>query len=744
MNRLRGRSSSLGAAFTIITITSKIASPAPSSAPATGSLFPPHGCTQKGSEFQPASPTAEATRAPAANRQKPPAPPPPPAATVISAKTAPTTASSVARTGSATSHDHEGGWHEFKLTTTKTSLMNGFRHQVMRMQSKRELDPTDSNQFTRPVRLHRRDPGGPLPGAKEAAAANKAAEAGEKAKDKVGQGKKDAEKRANLGKFAPFGGAQKQKQKVFHNNTQQVFRSNDADKTLRYEEYFPLFIEDYDNKNTWLGELESSLSKGVFAMFMFEEGAFRMVPVEQWYKFQEKNEFRTMTSEEAELEMKKNTRPPRWLIKRAEHKESQQRELGENARANKALFTRKGDKLKSEADNDDLDFEDDQFADDEEAPIMEGEKLENKEIEEQQSANLSNARDERDWEKEEIVRKRLEDVPRKHGKKVKKALVNREGNFTYESDSDANPYGITGDGDSKDEEETACTEEGKPKEVERKKAEAAAEKEKTDPRKSKAAPVAAPAFTSTPGVTAAAAPQGKPGPELKREGTPPHPESGTESRKNPKRNTAANNITGNSTALPILGGADKKRIVKQKVARESHYQIASSTPSPSPPLPAVGTVNEMCRADLTAGECIGDEWSGRMSHGPGSKKQRVMITTGGRSLSYAAVAADSRQGTPGASRLDSPAATAGAGNTSAPMARGTPGPLGTPLPPPHPGYMKNILSSNPDGVTLKFIADKFKNRAGDAEAKKEPVSSLRSPSELTDKRTYKLKEGVGA
>ncbi|KAG0633994.1 hypothetical protein HOY80DRAFT_988675 [Tuber brumale] len=760
-----------------------MASPAPSSAPTTGSPVPRMVARRREANSNPLVQRQKRPRAPVANRQKPAAPPPPPPAVAISAKTVPSTASSVSGTGSAIAADDEGEWREFKLTTTKASLLKGLRHHVMRMQSKREIDPTDPTQFTRPVRLHRRDPRAPLQGAKEEAAANqlaaanKAAEAGEKAKDEVEQAKKDAEKQANLDKIAPFGGAQKQKQKVFHKKTQQVFKSNDAEKKLRYEEFFPWFIEDFDNKNTWQGQLESSLSKGVFAMFVLEEGAFRMVPIEKWYKFQEKNRFPTMTSEEAELEMKKNARPPRWLMKRAEEKESKQRELEENARANKTLFTRKGDRLKGEADNDDLDFEDDQFADDEEAPIMEGEEQENKEIEkrikkEQLSANFFDARDERDWEKEELERKKLEEVRRKHGKKVKKALMNREGNFTYESDSDANPYGTTGDEDSEDEEETSRKEEEKKKEEERKKAEAAAEKEKVDPRKSKTPPVATPASTSTPAVTAPAAPQPKSKatgsttgaphpnaanrkdkhpagtplplsdkkPQLKRAGTPPHPESGTESRKKPKKNTAANNITGKSTTLPILGGADKKNIVKLKVASESLSQIASSTPSPSPPPPGVGTVNKKRKADVTAGARSGDERSGEMSDGPGSKKQRIKITTGGRSLSPAAAAAASRQGTPGASRAGSPAATAGAGNTSAPAARGTPGP---------PDFItdaeiRTVLSSNPEGVTLKFIADKFKNRVRNEEVKKGLVSSLRRLSVSTDKRTYKLKEGVGA
>ncbi|KAG0640244.1 hypothetical protein HOY80DRAFT_1070016 [Tuber brumale] len=759
-----------------------MASPAPCSAPGIGSPVPRMVARRREANSNPLVQRQKRPRPPAQNRQTPAPPPPPPAAVAISAETAPSTASSVSRTGSIIAADGEGAWQEFKLTTTKASLMKGLRHHVMRMQSKRELDPTDPNQFTRPVRLHRRDPRGPLQGAKEAtaanrlAAANQAAEAGEKAKDKVVQAMKEPERQANLSKIAPFGGAQKPNQKVFHKKTQQVFRSNDAER-LRYEEFFPWFIEDFDNKNTWQGQLESSLSKGVFAMFVFAEGAFRMVPIEKWYKFQEKNKFRAMTSEEAELEMKKNSRPPRWLMKRTVEKERQQRELEENAGATKPLFTRKGCRLKGEADNDELDFEDDQFADDEEAPIVEGAEQENNEIEnrikqEQLSANFFNSRDERDWEKEELVRKRLEEVCRKHGKKVKKALMNREGNFTYESDSDKNPYGTTGDEDSEDAEETAREEEEKKKEAERKTAEAAAEKEMVDPCKSKTLPGAVPASTSRLGVTAAAAARrksmvtggtsGEPHPnaanktdkelagtplplwdkqpELKRAGKPPHAKLGTESRKKPKKNTATNSITGKSTAHPILGVAEMKNVVKQKVCRESHALIAPSNPS-GYPLPAgAGTLNKKRKADVTAGDGVGDEGSGKMSDGPGSKKKRVMISTGGRSPSHSAAARDSSKGTPGESRTGSPAATPGAGNTSAPRARGIPGP---------PDFIsdaeiRRVLSSNPEGVTLKFIADKFKNRAGNEEANKGLLSSLRRLSELTDKRTYRLKEGVGA
>lgn len=59
---------------------------------------------------------------------------------------------------------------------------------------------------------------------------------------------------------------------------------------------------------------------------------------------------------------------------------------------------------------------------------------------EQLSANVFDARNERDYDEEERERKQLEAMRLKQGKKVRKALMNREGNFTYETDSDGNPY----------------------------------------------------------------------------------------------------------------------------------------------------------------------------------------------------------------------------------------------------------------------------------------------------------------
>lgn len=290
----------------------------------------------------------------------------------------------------------EPDWQEFKLTTTKREILAGLRHHVVRLQSKRIVNPMNPDEFTMPIRLHRRDPKAPLQGGREQEAAAAAQAAAAKTADAdvdpavaEERAKREAEKAAQAEKIAPYGGAQKQKKQAFKKKTQQVFRQNEADKKLRYEEYFPWFIEDFDNKNTWQGQLENPLSGGTFAMFVLDEGAFKMVPIEKWYKFTEKNKFRTLSIEEAESAIKRATVAPRWLMKmtRAEEKARERAEKEANYRSYNRLVTRRGDRLekilpKSEtADADDLDFDDDRFADDEEAPVMEGEEQENKEIE---------------------------------------------------------------------------------------------------------------------------------------------------------------------------------------------------------------------------------------------------------------------------------------------------------------------------------------------------------------------------
>lgn len=54
--------------------------------------------------------------------------------------------------------DPKESFTDFPLVITKRALMEGLRHHVARFASKQEVDPSNKEEFTRPVRLHRRDP----------------------------------------------------------------------------------------------------------------------------------------------------------------------------------------------------------------------------------------------------------------------------------------------------------------------------------------------------------------------------------------------------------------------------------------------------------------------------------------------------------------------------------------------------------------------------------------------------------
>ncbi|KAK5695694.1 transcription factor IIF subunit tfg1, partial [Elasticomyces elasticus] len=47
---------------------------------------------------------------------------------------------------------------DYPLVTTKRALREGMKHHIARFASKKNIDPRDESQFTRPVRLQRRDP----------------------------------------------------------------------------------------------------------------------------------------------------------------------------------------------------------------------------------------------------------------------------------------------------------------------------------------------------------------------------------------------------------------------------------------------------------------------------------------------------------------------------------------------------------------------------------------------------------
>ena len=287
--------------------------------------------------------------------------------------------------------DDPSTYAEYKLVTTKASLLANMRFHCMKFYSKRDVNLLNPEEFTRPVRLHRRDPRAPLQGGGKMEGMvvqspdpeEKEIDPVEKAKQEAAAAEKEAIQKENLAKIAPHGGAVKQKKNMFKKKTQQVFQQDETEKKLRYEEYFPWMIEDFDNKNTWVGNLEGALSTSS-VMLVMDEGMFKMIPVEKFYKFQQRNIYATLSAEEAEAALRsKEGKVARWFMDmtKMHEKTAKAKEEQDNMKAQKRLFTVKGDRLEGRegkagfTDADELDFEED-FADDEEAPIIDGDEEE--------------------------------------------------------------------------------------------------------------------------------------------------------------------------------------------------------------------------------------------------------------------------------------------------------------------------------------------------------------------------------
>lgn len=282
----------------------------------------------------------------------------------------------------------------------------------------------------------------------------------EREQQEILQREREAQKQADLAQIAPTASqAAKAKKGRNKKKTQQVYRTNqsaEAQKAskLRYEEALPWHLEDFDNKNIWVGNYESALSD-VHVALTVGASAFYMYPIEKWYKFTAKNQFKTLTIEEAESRMNHKVKEPRWFMKSVED-EKQRREETFNRKQGSKLYVGKWENSaaqqsginsrKSEfTDTNDLDFEEDRFADDEENQLFEGEEEEAKEAEDrikrdQLQANIFDLKEEQEYDKEENEEKKEEELAKKLGKGVRKALRDREKNLIYDDDSDRNPY----------------------------------------------------------------------------------------------------------------------------------------------------------------------------------------------------------------------------------------------------------------------------------------------------------------
>lgn len=358
--------------------------------------------------------------------------------------------------------------HDYPLVITKRPHAEGFRHHVARFASKKNVDPRNSEEFVRPVRLHRRDPRAP-PGGAGGVKGEDTLQNGmddmddkEREKQEALKAEREQKREAELAQVAPSvsSGASRAYGKN-KKKTEQIYRNDQTDEQkkqsqLRYEEALPWHLEDFDNKSTWVGSYEAALSDNYAMMVLGQDGVFRLVPLEKWYKFTQKNQFQTLTAEEAEIRFNKKVKEPRWFMDSEESRQKRKEEQEYKKHAS-GLFLGKWEKggggsgeaapvTKHEnADADDLDFQEDRFADDEDNMNLFEEDQETKETEErikkdQLQANVFDTKEEKEYEKQEKLEKKEKELTKRFGKRTKKALMKREKNYIYDSDSSGNPY----------------------------------------------------------------------------------------------------------------------------------------------------------------------------------------------------------------------------------------------------------------------------------------------------------------
>ena len=366
--------------------------------------------------------------------------------------------------------DDPSTYQSYPLIAAGKAEIERLRFHAMRFAGKGEIgvvNPWDPNQFTPPLRLHRRFardimnvPVAPADGVDDK----------EREKDAIRKAERQAQREADQALIAPSQKSEltKKRQQVGQKKVVDVFYPQDtvaAQKTakLRYEEGRPWHLEDFDGKNTWIGSYEEPLSETHVMLSLKSDGTFRMVPLEKWYKFIPTGRVKTMTLDEAEKHMAKKIKDSRWLADAQQGITLKQRMEAERQknlsrgrvgmRGEQTRFKGEdddGERLDIANDMDEIDFEhEDEFQDDDEAEgkLYGEEDEEFKEAkrkirEEQLGANVfagSGVKEEKDWDEEEEREKKEAREERRRQRKLKKSLVKQERKYEYESESD-HPY----------------------------------------------------------------------------------------------------------------------------------------------------------------------------------------------------------------------------------------------------------------------------------------------------------------
>ncbi|KAJ4305317.1 transcription factor IIF subunit tfg1 [Kalmusia sp. IMI 367209] len=354
------------------------------------------------------------------------------------------------------------GARSFPLVVTREDLKE-LRHHVMRLQTKDRINIQNEQQFTPPVRLHRRDPRAPPGGKAEEEEETKEdlEEAKEKERMEIAKEERRKAREETQAKIAPTG---TKKPPAFQKKTEQKWRPDDTPEAkkrqlLRYEETLPWHLEDDDNKQIWVGTYESEMSEThVMLTVENQEGqasVIQLAPLERWYRFNVKTKAKSADNPDL-IKAKHDS-----YFDARERKKMKEEQDAEAAQRYRKLRTRvggggddeyrlkpKGDddvpRVKPEADADELDFNmEEDFADDEEGlnGLFEGDETDVKEANEklkrdQLQAAAFDLRNEQDVYAEEERQKREEEEARILEKEMRRALIKREKNYDYKSDND--------------------------------------------------------------------------------------------------------------------------------------------------------------------------------------------------------------------------------------------------------------------------------------------------------------------
>ncbi|CAD6625998.1 HN1_G0034990.mRNA.1.CDS.1 [Saccharomyces cerevisiae] len=269
-----------------------------------------------------------------------------------------------------------------------------------------------------------------------------------------------------LADVAPDGGG-RAKRGNLRRKTRQLKVLDENAKKLRFEEFYPWVMEDFDGYNTWVGSYEAGNSDSYVLLSVEDDGSFTMIPADKVYKFTARNKYATLTIDEAEKRMdKKSGEVPRWLMKHLDNIGTTTTRYDRTRRKLKAVADQQAMDEDDRDDNSEVELDyDEEFADDEEAPIIDGNEQENKESEqrikkEMMQANAMGLRDEEapsENEEDELFGEKKID---EDGERIKKALQKTELAALYSSDeNEINPYLSESDIENKENESPVKKEE---------------------------------------------------------------------------------------------------------------------------------------------------------------------------------------------------------------------------------------------------------------------------------------------